>query len=226
MSPPALSGGQRGSYIGPRRAFPSMPPPGAWACARGVIACVLLALAAPAAAVQESAQAAAPAKPAAAPEFHIGAGDVLQLFVWKEPELSRDVTVRVDGKVTVPLLGDVAASGKTTRELAAELQAMLGRYLEAPQVTLAVAQANSSRIYVLGMVARPGVYPLTQPTTVLQALALAGGFKEFARTEDIVIIRSGDPGPSSVPVNYKKIEAGRDLAQNLLLRAGDTIVVP
>jgi polysaccharide export outer membrane protein len=191
------------------------------------MACIVLGLALVVATPFAAAQAGSVAGASApAVEFRIGAGDVLQLFVWKEPELSRTVTVRVDGKLTVPLLGDVAAAGKSTRELTSELQALLGRYLEAPQVTLEVTQANSSRIYVLGLVANPGVYPLTQPTTVLQGLAFAGGFKEFARTEDIVIIRDGEMGPKSVPVNFKKIEAGRDLGQNVVLRAGDTIVVP
>lgn len=160
-------------------------------------------------------------------EYRIGAGDVLHVFVWREPDLTRDVTVRLDGRVTVPLLGDVAASGRAPSELAAQLQEMLARYLEAPQVAVSVAQANSSRIYVLGMVNKAGVYPLTQPTTVLQALAMAGGFKEFARTGDIVVVRHDESGASTpIPVNYKRIEAGRDLAQNIALRSGDTVVVP
>lgn len=231
MPPRALSTGQRIGSTGLKRQVRSEPGAHVGRGIRRAVLCAILALAAssPASAGQAPAGRGAPeAAPsnAPAPEFRIGAGDVLQLFVWKEPELSREVTVRVDGKLTIPLLGDVAAAGKTTHELAAELQSMLGRYLEAPQVTLGVAQANSSRIYVLGMVAKPGVYPLTQPTTVLQGLAFAGGFKEFARTENIVIIRNGDAGPAAIPVNYRKIEAGRDLAQNVVLRAGDTIVVP
>lgn len=160
-------------------------------------------------------------------EYRIGAGDVLRVFVWREADLTRDATVRLDGRVTVPLLGDVTASGRSPRELAAQLQEMLARYLEAPQVVVSVAQANSSRIYVLGMVNKAGVYPLTGPTTVLQALAMAGGFKEFARTGDIVVIRHDQSGASMpIPVNYKRIEAGRDLAQNIALRSGDTVVVP
>lgn len=166
------------------------------------------------------------AAPPQVPEYRIGAGDVLQLFVWREAELTREVTVRMDGVVTVPLLGDVSAAGRSPQQLAAHLQGMLARYLEAPNVTVSVSQANSARIYVLGMVSKPGVYPLTQPTTVLQALALAGGFKEFAKTGGIVIIREAEGSPSAIPVNYKGIEAGRDLAQNVLLLSGDTVVVP
>lgn len=189
---------------------------------------VLLLLAGGLAATAAGARAAQ--QPAAAPpqvpEYRIGAGDVLQLFVWREAELTREVTVRMDGVVTVPLLGDVSAAGRSPQQLAAHLQSMLARYLEAPNVTVSVSQANSARIYVLGMVSKPGVYPLTQPTTVLQALALAGGFKEFAKTGGIVIIREAEGSPSAIPVNYKGIEAGRDLAQNVLLLSGDTVVVP
>jgi polysaccharide biosynthesis/export protein len=181
----------------------------------------LAAMAAGARAAQQPA-----AAPPQVPEYRIGPGDVLQLFVWREAELTREVTVRMDGVVTVPLLGDVAAAGRSPQQLAAHLQSMLARYLEAPNVTVSVSQANSARIYVLGMVSKPGVYPLTQPTTVLQALALAGGFKEFAKTGGIVIIREAEGSPSAIPVNYKGIEAGRDLAQNILLLSGDTVVVP
>jgi polysaccharide export outer membrane protein len=161
------------------------------------------------------------------PEYRIGPGDVLHLFVWREADLTREITVRLDGVVTVPLLGDVAAGGRSPQELATQLREKLARYLEAPIVTVSVSQANSSRIYVVGMVNKPGVYPLTQPTTVLQALAVAGGFKEFARTGDIVVIRQAAAGSqTAIPVDYKKVEAGRDLAQNVALRSGDTVVVP
>jgi polysaccharide export outer membrane protein len=167
-------------------------------------------------------------------EYRIGPGDVLQLFVWKEPEVSRDITVRVDGKVTVPLLGDIAAAGKTPSQLGAEVTKLLSRFLSAPQVTLSVSVANSTRFYVLGQVAKPGDFPLTGRTTVLQGLALAGGFREFAKTDSIVIIRQdrgffvpkGRPAESVISFNYKRLEAGRDLAANIVLRPGDTILVP
>lgn len=173
--------------------------------------------------------AAAPAAtvPVAPGEYRIGAGDVLQLFVWREPELSREVTVRTDGKMTVPLLGDAEAAGRTPRQLASELSASYARFLSSPQVTVGIAQANSSRFYVIGQVPKPGEFPLSGRLTVLQGLALAGGLKEFAKGDGIVIVRRDPAGnESAISVNYKRLEGGRDLAQNVALRPGDTIVVP
>jgi polysaccharide export outer membrane protein len=159
-------------------------------------------------------------------EYRIGAGDVLQLFVWKEPDLSRDITVRFDGKVTVPLLGDVEAAGRTPQQLGEELSRSLGRFLAAPQVTLGVSQSNSARFHVLGQVGRPGDFPLSRRITVLQALAIAGGFKEFAKTDSIVIIRQDGDAETALSFNYKRVEGGKDLSQDILIHPGDTILVP
>src|SRR5262249_37254523 len=157
------------------------------------------------------------AKPA--PAYVIGPADVLLVTVWKEPELSRPVTVRVDGKATFPLLGDVSAAGRTPTQLAESLTEGLRRFIEVPRVTVGVEQANSSRLYVLGQVIRSGEFPLGGPTTVLQALALAGGFKDFAKTDSIAVVhRDG----TVVPVNYKRIADGKDTGQNVLLLPGDT----
>jgi polysaccharide export outer membrane protein len=169
--------------------------------------------------------------PSQAPEakrddYRVGAGDTLQVFVWKEPELSRDVVVRLDGRITVPLLGDVDAAGRTPEELGADIGAKLVRYVATPQVTVGVLRANSTHFYVIGQVGKPGEFPLTGPITLLQALALAGGFKDFAKTESIVIIRTERGAQTVLPVNYKKLEAGKDVSQNILLKPGDTIVVP
>lgn len=167
-------------------------------------------------------------------EYRIGPGDVLRLFVWKEPDLSGEVTVRFDGRVTVPLVGDVDASARTPEQLGAEITKALKRFLAAPQVTLTVVNATSARFFVLGQVARPGDFPLRGQTSVLQALALAGGFREFAKTDSIVIVRQDEGSPSSkgkpaetfLTVNYKKLEDGKDLGENVLLRPGDTVLVP
>lgn len=159
-------------------------------------------------------------------DYVIGPGDVLQIFVWKEPDLTRDVTVRVDGKITVPLLGDLAAAGRTPQQLGTDLGKALGRFLSSPQVTLGVSQANSSRFYVMGQVNTPGVFPLAGRVTVLQGLALAGGLREFAKADGIQIIRQVTGTQTFIPVNYKKLEDGRDISQNILLRPGDTILVP
>jgi polysaccharide biosynthesis/export protein len=156
-------------------------------------------------------------------DYNIGPADVLQIIVWKEPDLTRDVTVRFDGMVTVPLLGDLPAAGRTPGQLAEALAKGLQRFVDVPRVTVAVSQANSARFFVLGQVQKSGEFPLTGPTTVLQALALAGGFKDFAKTEGIVIVRKTQ---AVVPVNYKRIADGKDIAQNISLMPGDTILVP
>jgi polysaccharide export outer membrane protein len=169
-----------------------------------------------------------PAEPAARPSatpaaYTIGAGDVLRVVVWKEPDLTLDVTVRVDGMITVPLLGDLQAAGRSTGQVAESLAQGFQRFVEAPRVTVAVSLSNSARFFVVGQVAKPGEFPLSGTTTVLHALALAGGLKEFAKTESIVIVRQDQ---TVVPVNYKRIAEGKDVSQNVTLARGDTIVVP
>jgi polysaccharide export outer membrane protein len=159
-------------------------------------------------------------------EYLLHAGDVVQIFVWKEPDLTRDVTVRLDGRITMPLLGDVEASGRTPQELGKELASKLAKLIENPVVTVSLTQPNSSRFFVIGQVGQSGGYPLTGRVTVVQALALAGGFKDFAKTDKILVIRSSSGAPTATSFNYKKIEDGSDLAQNVVLRAGDTILVP
>jgi polysaccharide export outer membrane protein len=153
----------------------------------------------------------------------IGRGDLLRVHVWKEPDLTLDAIVRLDGIITVPLLGDVPAGGRAPRDLAAAIAAGLRRYIEGPLVTVAVLQANSARVYVVGEAARPGEFALTGGMTVLKALALAGGFREFARRESIIVVREDK---SVVPFNYRRVAEGKDVEQNILLAPGDTIVIP
>lgn len=173
--------------------------------------------------------AAAPATAAPIPaaptqvEYTVGRGDVLQVIVRKEPDLSRDVLVRLDGRITVPLLGDLQAEGRTTRQISEDIATGLGRFVTAPSVTVAVGQASSARAYVIGQVVRSGEIPLAVPLTVVQALALSGGFKEFAKTGSILVV-SRDRQVTQF--DYKKFESGRDLEQNISLKPGDVIVVP
>lgn len=157
------------------------------------------------------------------PAYTLGSADVLRIVVWKEPDLTLDATVRIDGMITFPLLGDVEAAGRAPAQLAQSLAKGLERFIETPRVTVVVSQANSARFYVVGQVAKPGEFPLSSRTTVLQALALAGGFREFAKTDNIVIVREDQ---SVVTVNYKRIAEGKDVSQNVSLARGDTIVVP
>jgi polysaccharide export outer membrane protein len=184
---------------------------------------VLVACAGDAAIAQE--RVAKPAVHGSAPAsgYFIGLGDVLRITVWKEPDLTLDVTVRLDGMITVPLLGDVQAAGRVPSQLAGTLVTELQRFIENPRVTVTVTQATSARIYVVGQMVRPGEFPLSGRMTVLKALALAGGFKEFAKPESIVIVREDQ---KVIPFNYKHVGEGKDMSQNILLAAGDTIVVP
>ena len=187
------------------------------------IALVLLAFAGPVAVALPQESTAQPNDAEAPQGYVIGAADVLQITVWKEPELSRDATVRLDGVVTVPLLGDTPAAGKTPTELADDISKKLAKFIEKPRVSIGITQANSSRIYIIGQMVRSGEFPLSRRMTVLQGLALAGGFKEFAKTESIVIVRQDK---TVIPVNYKRIADGSNMSQNVALVAGDTIVVP
>lgn len=173
---------------------------------------------------EKSASGSAAARPRVSmPDYVIGPADVLQITVWKEPDLTRDVTVRYDGVLTVPLLGDLQAAGLTPAQLAEVLSKGFQRFIAVPRVSVSVNQANSARFFVVGQVGKPGDFPLSGPTTVLQALALAGGFRDFAKVEDIVIVRRDQ---TVVPVNYKRIADGKDVSQNVLLSPGDTLVVP
>jgi len=158
--------------------------------------------------------------------YRIGAGDTLQLFVWKEPELTREVTVRIDGKISVALLGDVQAAGRTPAELGDDVTNGLKRFLAAPVVTIAVSQPHSTRFFVLGMVGRPGEFPMSGPTTVVQALAVAGGFRDYAKTNEIVILRGQGRASTFVRVNYDRLVSGKDSSQNIPLEPGDTVLVP
>ena len=163
-------------------------------------------------------------RPAAAAShpYVIGLGDVLRINVWKEPDLSLDATVRLDGMITVPLLGDLPAAGEAPGQLAAALVAKLDRFVETPRVTVSVSQANA-HVYVVGQMMKPGEFPLSGRLTVLKALALAGGFKDFAKPDSIVVVREDQ---TVIPFNYKRVEEGKDVSQNVLLAPGDTVVVP
>jgi polysaccharide export outer membrane protein len=152
--------------------------------------------------------------------------DRIRVMVWKEPELTGDYLVRLDGFVTLPLLGDLHAAGRSPAQLSVEIQEKLKLFLERPIAAVAVVEANSARFFVIGQVARSGSYPMFGRTTILQALALAGGFREFAKRDRILIIREAGGEMISIPFNYKALEDGKNLEQNLPLEPGDTILVP
>jgi polysaccharide export outer membrane protein len=160
-------------------------------------------------------------------DYVIGADDVLAINVWKEPELSRSVPVRPDGKVTLPLIGDIVASGTTPQLLQANIETLLTKYISKPVVTVIVQEAKSHKFNIVGEVQKPGNYLLTGPTTVLDAIAEAGGFREWAKTKSIYVLRTGPSGlRERFSFNYKRVIKGGALNQNIQLRPGDTIVVP
>ncbi len=163
----------------------------------------------------------------AAADYKIGPGDVLVIDVWKEPEITQTETVRPDGRISLPLIGDFVASGQTPRQLAAEVTQKLGQFVDSPQVTVILKETKSRRVNVLGMVAKPGSYDLVSRMTVLDAIAAAGGLKEFAKSKKIYVLRVGANGaPARIPFNYKKVLKGQDPTQDIELKTGDTVVVP
>lgn len=160
------------------------------------------------------------------PNYVIGAQDVLDINVWKEVELTRSIPVRPDGKISLPLLNDVQAAGLTPMQLSAQITEGLKKFVTNPQVTVIVSAINSQRIYILGEAARPGAYPLLPGMTVLQALSSAGGFTMFANMKKIYVLRQEGGKQEKFPFNYKDVIHGTRPEQNIVLKAGDQIVVP
>ena len=161
----------------------------------------------------------------AGPEYVIGPEDVLHIAVWKETELTATLPVRPDGKISLPLLDDVQASGLTPKQLAASVTEKLKKYIADPRVTVVVTQINSKRIYLVGEVLHAGATPMLPNMTVLQALSSAG-LNQFANTKRIYLLRTENGKQQKLPVDYRKLVKGEQIEQNYLLRPGDTIVVP
>lgn len=160
-------------------------------------------------------------------KFVIGADDVLGISVWKEAEVSRTVTVRSDGKISLPLVGELQADGKTPKHLEEEIRSKLTAFISDPEVTLIVQEVRSHRFNVLGQVQHPGSYVLASSTTVLDAIALAGGFRDFAKQKSIYIVRSNPDGTQvRLPFNYREVVKGDKQKQNVKLENHDTVVVP
>ncbi len=160
------------------------------------------------------------------PAYVIGEEDVLNVSVWKDPEVSRTVPVRPDGKISLPLIHDVQSAGLTPAQLGIVITEKLRKFMTDPQVTVIVIQINSRRVYIMGEVNRPGAFPLLPNMTVLQALSSAGGFTQFANLKGIYVLRSGDGKQNRFPFSYKDVIKGQRAEQNIGLKPGDTIVVP
>lgn len=159
--------------------------------------------------------------------FVIGNDDLLAINVWKEPDISRQVPVRSDGKISLPLVGEVKAAGETPLKLEQDLAARLKNYIDEPEVTVIVQQINSQKFNILGQVNHPGSFSLANAATVLDAIALAGGFRDFAKQKSIYVLRANTDGSETrIPFNYKQVVKGQNPAQNVRLQPRDTVVVP
>ena len=159
--------------------------------------------------------------------YVIGNDDVLGINVWKDPDLSRSIPVRSDGKISLPLVGELQAAGRTPLQLEHEIALSLKDYMTAPEVTVIVEQINSKKFNILGQVLKPGSYSLALATTVMDAIATAGGFRDFAKKEDVYILRELPDGTEShIRFNYKSFIKGKNPAQNIKLEPHDTVIVP
>lgn len=192
-----------------------------------IISTVLLAAQAPAGqppAPTSAAEAKAPAgaAPVDPKGYIIGPEDILSVRVWREPELSGQFPVRPDGRISLPLVGEVQAAGLTPEKLGASIATGLEKVMTHPEVTVGVDRVNSKKYFIQGEINKPGAYPLTIPTTVLEALVNAGGFRDFANTKKIIILR----GSQRLKFNYHDVTKGKKMEQNILLQNGDQIIVP
>lgn len=184
------------------------------------------------AAMASSADAPAPSTTSAGSKPHddgfiIGADDVLAINVWKETDISRSVPVRSDGKISLPLVGEIVAAGRTPLQLETEIASRLRSYITEPEVTVMVQQINSQKYNILGQVIKPGSYPLVATTTIVDAIANAGGFKDFAKKKGVYILRqSGGGGESKISFDYPDYIKGKNTKQNITLQPHDTVIVP
>jgi polysaccharide export outer membrane protein len=159
--------------------------------------------------------------------YSIGADDILAINVWKEPDLTRSVPVRSDGKISLPLIGELQAAGVTPKQLEQDISKKLTSYVAEPEVTVIVQEIRSRKFNILGQVAKPGSFPITRTTTVIDAIALAGGFRDFAKQKSIYILRQKPDGTQQkLPFNYKEVVKGKNVEQNITLEPRDTVVVP
>ncbi len=160
------------------------------------------------------------------PDFIIGPGDVLEISHWQNAQLTKQLVVLPDGKFSFPLIGEIVAGGKTVKQLKAELEERISRYVPDPVLSVVVLQVNGFSIYVIGKVNRPSVYALNSNVNVLQALAMAGGLNSFAKKGKIKIFRTEGSETIIFPFDYDDVADGENLETNILLRRGDVIVVP
>ncbi len=159
-------------------------------------------------------------------EYLIGIGDILEISVWQEPDISKNGFVRLDGRISLPLVGDVVAEGLSPEALAQIISKRISKFIADPSVTVTLKESKSRMYYVLGQILRPGEYTLSYPVSILQAIARAGGFAEWAKREKVIVVRRQAGKETIIPFNYDKFIEGKDLGKNLALQPGDTLIVP
>lgn len=162
----------------------------------------------------------------ASEEYVLGAEDVVEILVWRNEALSRTVSIRPDGKISLPIIGDLQAAGLTPSQLRDSIKERLQEYKETPEVSVIIKEVNSLAVFIMGEVARPGKFQLRSKTTLLQVISLAGGFTQYADHENIVLLRREGAGETRIRIRYKDIVSGRNPDGNVLLHQGDTILVP
>jgi polysaccharide biosynthesis/export protein len=200
--------------------------------ALALVAAVTLCVATPLARAQAPAAASAATSSARAaevvvpPGYVIGPDDVLSIVYWKDKDMSSEAQVRPDGKISLPLINEITASGLTPDELRQKITEESKRFMEDASITVVVRQINSRKVFITGEVNKPGPYPLTAPTSVIQLIAMAGGLREYANSKKIIIMRTENGRPVSLPFNYPAVTSGQNLKQNVELKPGDTVVVP
>jgi polysaccharide export outer membrane protein len=158
--------------------------------------------------------------------YLIQPGDIIEISVWHEPDLTREVLVRPDGGISLPLAGNLNIEGHTVSQVSNAVTERLAKYIPDPTVTVSIKQLTGNRIYVLGRVQRPGEFQMIRPLTIMQALSMAGGLTPYADEKEILVLRGNEPNQQSFPFNYKEVERGESLGQNIQLQAGDVVVVP
>ncbi len=178
-------------------------------------------------AIPQSPAGAAAGQPGIGDDYVIGVDDILSIYVWKEPDFSiKEIAVRSDGKISIPLINDIQAGGLTTKDLGQSITEKLKKYVTTPEVTVAVLKSHSRSVSIVGQVNKPGIYPVGGPITVLELLARAGGITEFAKQKSIKIIRKDESRSEQFLFNYKEAIRGVNLKQNIDLKAGDVVLVP
>jgi len=163
---------------------------------------------------------------ASVPDYRLHAGDKIEVSVWNEAELKRDIIIRPDGRFSFPLTGETVAAGRTVTDVRAEIESRLQKFIAEPVVTVTVTEVGGNRVFVIGQVTRPGVFIMNPELNVLQALSLAGGTTAFAKLDEIIVIRGSGASQRAIRFNFGQVSSGKDLNQNIPLESGDVVLVP